>query len=124
MNDLDVVLAISALTTGAVLIIIQLARLWRAAMQHRTIREAISRDSDAVPALLAGVEPEREPTGANDDRTAMVLIALGLALFVFALIQGDQDDLKNMGGAALFPIFVGLALLLRQYLVKRRERQG
>lgn len=123
-KDIDVVLVIAALTVGAVLIVTQLVRLWRTGMQHKTIREAISRDSAVVPELLAVVEPEQRPAGANDDRTAMVLIALGLALFAFAAIQGDPDDVRNMGGASLFPIFVGLALLLRQYLVKRRERQG
>lgn len=122
-KDIDVVLVIAALTTGAVLIMIQLSRLWRAAMQHKTIREAISRDSNAVPELLTVIEPEQRPSGSNDDRTAMVLIALGLALIGFALIQGGADDIKNMGGAALFPIFVGLALLLRQYLAGKR-RQG
>ena len=124
IKDLDVVLVVAALITGAVLIMTQLVRLWRAGMLHKTIREAISRDSAAVPELLAGVEPEQRPAGGNDDRTAMVLIALGLALFAFAAVQGDMDDIRNLGGAALFPIFVGLALLLRQYLVKRRERQG
>ena len=44
-RDLDVILIFAVLTTGAVLIIIQLGRLWRAAMLHKTIREAISRDS-------------------------------------------------------------------------------
>ena len=111
------------LTTGAVLIAIQLARLVRASMQHRTIREAISRDNASVPALLAGIE-EPQPGTANDDRTGIVLIALALALFGFGLLQGDPDDLRNMGGAALFPGFVGIALLLRYWFARRREKQG
>jgi len=122
-NDIDVVLVFAAITTGAVLIVTQLARLWRAAMQHKTIREAISRDSTAVPELLTVIEPEPRPAGNNDDRTAMVLIALGLALLGFALIQGGVDAMKTMGGASLFPIFVGLALLLRHFLAGKR-RQG
>ena len=122
-NDIDVVLVIAAIATAAVLIVTQLARLWRAAMQHKTIREAISRDSTAVPELLTVIEPEPRPSGNNDDRTAMVLIALGLALLGFALIQGGVDAMKTMGGASLFPIFVGLALLLRHFLAGKR-RQG
>ena len=122
-KDIDVVLVVAALTTGAVLIVIQLGRLWRAGMQHKTIREAISRDSSIVPELLARVQPEQRPAGGNDDRTAMVLIALGLALVVFALIEGDADDIGTMVGASVFPIFVGIALLLRQHLARRRERQ-
>jgi len=124
MKDLDVVLVVAAVTTGLVLFSIQLFRLWRTAIQQKTIREALSRDSAAIPELLAAIEPEPRPTGANDDRTAMVLIALGLALVGFALIQGDVDDIKNMGGAALFPILVGIALLLRQYLTAKRSQQG
>ena len=116
------VLIFAVLTTGVVLGLTQVARLWRAAMQHKTIREAISRDSPAVADLLAGVEQEQRPSGANDDRTAIVLIALGAALFLFAVIQGDPDDLKNMGGAALFPTFVGVALLIRHYFAKKRDR--
>jgi hypothetical protein len=119
-KDLDVVLIVVALTTGAVLIVIQLGRLWRARMLHKTIREAISRDSAAVAELVAGVEEEQKPAGGNDDRTALVLIALGLALLLFSALQGSEDSLRAMGGASVFPIFVGIALLIRQYLVRKR----
>jgi Na+/H+ antiporter NhaD/arsenite permease-like protein len=114
------VLIFATLTTGAVLIATHVGRLIHSSIQHRTIREALSRDSSAVPALLAGIE-EQQPTGANDDRMAFVLMAIALALFLFGLIQGDPDDLRNMGGAALFPGLVGAALLIRHYFARRRE---
>ena len=38
MKDLDVVLVAAAMATAAVLIVIQLSRLWRTGMLHRTIR--------------------------------------------------------------------------------------
>jgi hypothetical protein len=117
------VLIFAVLTTGAVLMVTQLGRLIKASIQHRTIREAISRDNDSVQALLAGVE-EQQPSGSNDDRTALVLLALALALFLFGLIQGDPEDLRNLGGAALFPGLVGLALLIRHYMLRKRDRQG
>ncbi|HMG46057.1 MAG TPA: hypothetical protein VK614_01165 [Allosphingosinicella sp.] len=123
-RDLDVILIFAVLTTGAVLIIIQIGRLWRASMLHKTIREAISRDNPAVTELVAGVEEEQKPAGANDDRTALVLIALGLALLLFSALQNSDDALRQMGGASAFPIFVGLALLVRQYLVRKRGGQG
>lgn len=112
------------LTTGAVLIAVQLARLVRAAMQHKTIREAISRDNQSVTALLAAVDQEKEqPTGANDDRTAIVLIALGAALFLYSVVASDAEGIRNVGSAAIFPIFVGGALLLRHWLARRRDRR-
>ena len=121
MKDLDTVLVAAAMATAAVLIVIQLGRLWRAGMLHRTIREAISRDSPNVAELLAGVADEPKPAGSNDDRTALVLIALGLALLLFAALQNSQDALRQMGGASVFPIFVGIALLIRHYLARKRD---
>jgi len=115
----------AVLTTGAVLIAIQLARLLRAAMQHRTIREAISRDNQSVSELVAAIDREQlQPAGGHDDRTAFVLIALGIALLLFGVIQGETENLRLMGGAAMFPILVGAALLLRLHLARRRERRG
>ena len=115
------VLVFAVLTTGAVLIISHAGRLLRTMVLHKTIREAISRDNEAVPELLKGVEEPQSGT-SNDDRTGLVLLALALALFLFGLIQGDPDDLRTMGGAALFPAFVGAALLVRYFWAKRRER--
>jgi hypothetical protein len=115
------VMVFAVLTTGVVLVATQLGRLIKASIQHKTIREALSRDSAAVPALLAGVE-EQQPSGSNDDRTALVLLALALALFLFGVIQGDADDIKNLSGAALFPGLVGIALLIRYYLAKKRGK--
>jgi hypothetical protein len=116
------ILIFAVLTTGVVLVVSHIGRLYRTAVQHRTIREAISRDSAVVPALLAGIE-ETQPGTANDDRTGFVLIALALALFCFGLLQGDPDDIRNMSGAALFPAFVGIALLLRFWFARRREKE-
>jgi Flp pilus assembly protein TadB len=114
------------LTTGGVLIAIQLARLARASMQHRTIREAISRDSDSVTALLATVDQDQQqqPSGTNDERTGFVLVALGAAVFLYSLIQNDPELIRTVGGAAAFPILVGAALLARFYVARRRERKG
>ena len=110
------VLIFAVVTTGAVLIVAHLTRMLRTSMLHRTIREAISRDNPSVPALLKGIEEPATDSGNNDDRTGAVLIALGLALFLFGMVHGDT----TMGGAGLFPTLVGAALLLRYYLVKRR----
>jgi hypothetical protein len=112
----DNVLIFAVVTTGAVLIVAHLTRMLRASMLHRTIREAISRDSPSLPLLLKGIEEPSGDGGNNDDRTGIVLVALGLALFLLGMVTGSTDT----GGAGLFPALVGAALLLRYQLVKRR----
>lgn len=114
------VLIFGVLTAGAVLIVNQLGRIVRARMLHRTIREAISRDSAAVPALLQGIEEKAAP--AQDDRTGVVLIALGAAIFLFGVVQGDADDIRSMAGIALFPFLVGVVLLGRFLYARRTGR--
>ncbi len=110
----------AVLVTGGVLIVGHLVRLWRTAILHKTLREAISRNNESLGPLLAdGIEP---PAPAyNDGRNGILLIAVALAMISFALIQGDPDDIKTLGGAAVFPGFAGLALLGRAWW---QQRQG
>ena len=111
------------LTTGAVLIVVQLGRLLRASMQHRTIREAISRDNGSVPDLLAGFDSDKaQKAGANDDRTAFILIALGISMVVFAWAQNSDEAMRTLGAAAIFPVLVGAALLVRFYIARKRDQ--
>ena len=114
------VLIFGVLTMGAVLIVNQLARIVRTGMLHKTIRRAIGSDSEAVQALLAGIEEQPAPN--SDDRTGLVLVALAAAIFLFGVIQGDAEDIRNMAGIALFPFFVGAALLGRYVYGKRTGR--
>ena len=114
--EADIIITV-ALVTGAVLIIGQLARMIRAFALHRTVRQAIDKNSDLPPDLLARIE-EQQPAGATDDRTGLVLIALALAIFGFGLIQGDHDDIQRMASIALFPLFVGAVLFGRHWYNK------
>ncbi|HYJ29256.1 MAG TPA: hypothetical protein VEW25_02825 [Allosphingosinicella sp.] len=122
MNPDAIIFAI--LTTGAVLIVTQLARLLRAWMHHRTLREAISRDNSSVPELLGALDQEQPTPGGGDERTGFVLIALGVALFLYSLVSVELRDIGPVAGAALFPILVGAALLVRFYIARKRARQG
>ena len=54
----------------------------------------------------------------GDDRNALVLLAIGLAMAGFGLIQGNEQLIRISAGAALFPAFVGIALLVRRRLAR------
>ena len=103
-----------------------LARLLHAWMLHRSIRRALDAKSDAVSPLIDKLNKPYEhisPQGAvepsiGDDRNALVLLAIGLAMAGFGLIQGHEQLIRISAGAALFPAFVGIALLVRRRLAR------
>lgn len=100
--------------------VIQVLRLAHATLLHLTLRKAISVDAPIARDLVEKIDQRMERQGElpGDDRNGLVLIALGLAIAGFGLIQQDQT-LRSMLGAALFPLFVGIALLIRRWLVER-----
>jgi hypothetical protein len=102
---------------------IYLLRLVQASMLHRTVREAISKDSVQAGMLIDrighGGLKASQTEARNDDRTGLVLVALGIALAGFSIIVGDPEGLRYGLGAALFPGLVGAALLLRHYKLRR-----
>ena len=101
-----------------------LARLLHAWMLHRSIRRALDAKSDAVSPLIDKLNKPYEHLGGQspdtpgDDRNALVLLAIGLAMAGFGLIQGHEQLIRTSAGAALFPIFVGIALLVRRRLAR------
>ena len=101
-----------------------LARLLHAWMLHRSIRRALEAKSDAVSPLIDKLNKPYEHLGGQspdtpgDDRNALVLLAMGLAMAGFGLIQGHEQLIRTSAGAALFPVFVGIALLVRRRLAR------
>jgi hypothetical protein len=102
---------------------IYLLRLIQAWMLHRTLRDAIKQDSAHAGMLVDRIgrhDLSGPRTGAGtDDRTGMVLVALGLALAGFSLVAGDPEWLRYGLGGALFPGLVGAALLVRHRMQSR-----
>jgi hypothetical protein len=115
----DIIMTIAAIA-GIVLVANQIGRIFRTMMMHRTVREAMTRDSGLAPQLLDRIDQEkRGGVWFGEDRIAIVLLAIGFAILGFGALTGDADDVRNMAGIALFPLFVGAALLGR-YLIARR----
>lgn len=102
-----------------------LARLINAWMLHRSIRRALDAKSDTALAMIDKLNKPYEQLGfgrtgdaPGDDRNGLVLLAIGLAMAGFGLIQGHEQLIRVAAGAALFPAFVGIALLYRRRLAR------
>jgi hypothetical protein len=117
--------------SAIVLVAFLIVRLISAWMLHRSINKSIEAKSDQSAALIEKVNkpvefgassPRERPT---DDRNGLVLIAIGLAMAGFGWLQRDPETADIASGAALFPVFVGAALILSRVLTSRaraRER--
>jgi hypothetical protein len=105
-----------------------LLRLIQAWLLHRTLRDAIKRDSahagTLVDRLGRGDLTEAGEGPGTDDRTGLVLLAVGIAMAGFSLIVGDSQWLRYGLGAALFPSLVGAALLIRHRMLSRSAEPG
>jgi hypothetical protein len=92
-------------------------------MLHRTLRDAINRDSPTAATLVdrigSGDLGSAHAAAGSDDRTGIVLVALGVALAGFSMLVGDPQWLRYGLGGALFPILVGASLLIRHIMLRR-----
>ena len=112
-----------AVVSSLVVAFVHLLRLAGTAMTHRTIRQAIERDPSSAEQLLSRLGKSEPVDG--DDRLAVVLVALGLAMIGASLIAGEVGDWTRYGvGGALFPLIIGAALWLRHYAIQRARRHG
>lgn len=104
---------------GVAVTAMNLGRIIQAWMIHRSLRAAMATDrklAEDLAAKLDIVGQRAEPRG--DDRAGLVLLAIGLATAGYGLILDDAST-RTILGAALFPSFVGVALLVRHAMNKR-----
>ncbi len=99
---------------------IHLLRLIATGILHRTIRKAIDRDPQAAEPLLARLSATEPST--DDDRTAVLLVAFGVAMVAASVIIWDRTWLHYGVAGAIFPLVIGSALWLRHYLINRSPR--
>ena len=113
--DIIITLAIAAVI---LFLIAQGSRIIRSVAMHRTLRQAIEKGQPLDAELIDRFDKVAEP-GAIDQRIGFVLVAGALALLAAGLVQGDVEKIRNMATAAMFPLFVGAALLIRLRLARR-----
>src|SRR4051812_45114144 len=113
-----------AVMTALVLVANQLGRVMRAMMLHRTIRKGIEHDSNLTPELFDKIEGQKASGGLGDDRIAVVLIALGLAVLGFGLVAGAAAASPNGVGMASFPFCAGAGMLGGWFSARRTGAEG
>ena len=111
-----------ALLSGIFLGFINMFRLFATMITHRTLRKAIETNPQMAERLLGKLTSQRE--GSSDDKLAIILIAIGVAMVVGSLIAvDDRGMIRLFIAAALFPLLVGGALWLRFRAVERAKQR-
>ena len=112
-----------AIVAALALVAIQLFRLAATAIRHKTVRRVIERDPAAAEAVIA--ELRMPEASGGDDRLGLILLALGIATLAASFTAGETGGWTDYGvGAAMFPLIVGAALMLRHYVIERAMRRG
>jgi hypothetical protein len=114
----DIIISI-AVTVAIVLIVNQFGRVLRAMMLHRTIRKGMIHGSNVTPELLEKIDEPKSGGTGGDDRTGLVLMAIGLAILGYGVLAVDIEDFSELAGMALFPLFVGAVLFGRDWFRRR-----
>lgn len=110
------------IVSALALLFIALFRLLSTLITHRTIRKAVETDPKLAEELLQKLTVKKERQG--DDKLAMVLVAIGVAMAVAPIIAVDDRGIVRFAiAAALFPLLVGATLWLRSRAVERARRR-
>ena len=111
-----------AIAAALVVAFIALIRLGFTLASHRTMRKALDTNPQLAEGLLEKLTQRRERP--SDDKVAIVLIAIGIAMALAPIIASDDPgDVRVAFAAALFPLLVGGALWLRYYAAERAKRR-
>jgi hypothetical protein len=111
-----------AVVTALVLGFISVIRLLAMWIAHRTILRAVERNPDSAEPLLAQVAVPKG--GQDDERLSIILVAVGIAMVVASVIINDPSWMHYAVAAASFPLIVGTALWLRQFIMEQTRRRG
>ena len=112
-----------AIACAMMLGFIALLRFGSTLITHRTLRKAVEANPQLSDDLLRKLTARRESSG-GDDRLAIVLVAIGIAMAAAPIIAIDDPGIVRFAVAAsLFPLLVGGALWLRSRAAERAKRR-
>ena len=108
------------LTIGAVLTIVFYLRYRTRHDIQTTVRSAIERGESLNPELIEALSMSLSHPYA-DLRRGIMSIAIGIAIFVFAGLVGDEDAEGALLAIAMFPLLVGIAYLGLWVFIGRKK---
>ena len=119
LTEMVVMVAVVAAVVLGFISVIRLLAMW---ITHRTMLRAVERNPDSAQPLLAQLAAPKGEEG--DERLSIILVSVGIAMVVASIIINDRAWMHYAIAAACFPLIVGTALWLRQFIMERTRRRG
>lgn len=84
------------------------------------VKAMIAKDVEVTPEVIksVGFVPKRSHV---DLRNGMILVATGIAFLLFGGAIPEEEGQAAMSGLAMFPILIGIALLIFWYAISRKD---
>ena len=85
------------------------------------VKQMISSDKEVTPEIIkaVGFAPKRTH---SDLRTGMIMIAIGIAFLMLGGVIPDEDGKAAFAAISMFPILIGIALLIFWYAISRKDQ--
>jgi len=117
MEDI-VVPVVLFLTIGGVLALGFLFRYRTRLAIQATVRTAIEQGQNLTPEVLEGLTDSLNSRN-SDLRRGVISVALGIALFAFGILLGEEDAVAPLVALSVFPFLIGVAYLGLWFYLKR-----
>jgi ABC-type transport system involved in cytochrome c biogenesis permease subunit len=85
------------------------------------VQAMIANDKEITPELIksVGFTPTRRH---GDLRTGLILLAIGIAFFIFGGMIPEDEAQAVFAGIASFPILIAIAMIAFWYFVSRKDQ--
>lgn len=87
---------------------------------QQTVRTAIEQGQQLTPEVLEGLTDSLNSRNA-DLRRGVISLTLGIAIFVFGIVLGEEDATAPLAAISAFPMLVGIAYLGLWFFLKRKQ---
>ena len=118
--DIDLVPIVLFLTIGGVVSLIYYFRYRTRQAIQETVRTALEQGQNLTPEVLERLTDSLQSRNA-DLRHGVISITVGLALFAFGNLIGEEDARAPLMAISAFPTLIGFAYLGLWYFLKRER---
>lgn len=87
---------------------------------QQTVRAAIEQGQQLTPEVLEGLTDSLNSRN-GDLRRGIISLTIGIAVFAFGMLLGEEDATAPLTAIAAFPFLIGIAYLGLWFFLKRKQ---